>query len=61
MLKQNLKSREGKETVQANSLGKYKFCFSNEMSRVTSKVVVFTVELERTPEKAPPADMAEGK
>lgn len=47
MLHQEPKASSGKYTIEANKEGHYKYCFSNKMSTVTPKVVMFSVETAR--------------
>lgn len=47
LLHQEPKSTSGKYTIEANKSGQYKYCFSNRMSTVTPKVVMFSVETAR--------------
>lgn len=47
MIHQEPKSTSGKYTIEANKDGHYKYCFSNKMSTVTPKVVMFSIETAR--------------
>lgn len=47
MIHQESKASSGKYTIEANKDGPYKYCFSNKMSTVTPKVVMFTIETAR--------------
>lgn len=47
MIHQEPKASSGKYTIEANKDGPYKYCFSNKMSTVTPKVVMFTIETAR--------------
>lgn len=41
------KSTSGKYTIEANKDGLYKYCFSNKMSHVTPKILMFSIETAR--------------
>uniref|UniRef100_A0A6G1SG60 Transmembrane emp24 domain-containing protein n=1 Tax=Aceria tosichella TaxID=561515 RepID=A0A6G1SG60_9ACAR len=41
------KASSGKYTIEASKEGHYKYCFSNKMSTVTPKVVMFNIETAR--------------
>lgn len=43
----------GKYTFAAYETGIYKYCFSNQMSTVTPKVVMFTMEISDAPSGTP--------
>lgn len=47
LIHQEPKASSGKYTIEANIDGPYKYCFSNKMSTVTPKVVMFTIETAR--------------
>lgn len=47
MIHQEPKASSGKYTIEANKEGPYKYCFSNKMSTVTPKVVMFSIETAR--------------
>lgn len=47
LIHQEPKASSGKYTIEANKDGPYKYCFSNKMSTVTPKVVMFTIETAR--------------
>lgn len=47
MIHQEPKASSGKYTIEANRDGQYKYCFSNKMSTVTPKVVMFSIETAR--------------
>ena len=47
-------SREsnGKYTFAAHMDGEYRYCFSNKMSSMTTKIVMFNMELSESPAEA---------
>lgn len=47
MIHQEPKATSGKYTIEANKDGPYKYCFSNKMSTVSPKVVMFSIETAR--------------
>lgn len=47
MIHQEPKTSSGKYTIEADKDGPYKYCFSNKMSTVTPKVVMFSIETAR--------------
>lgn len=47
LIHQEPKASSGKYTIEANKDGHYKYCFSNKMSTVTPKVVMFSIETAR--------------
>eukprot|EP01135_Chromosphaera_perkinsii_P003901 Nk52_evm2s262 gene=Nk52_evmTU2s262 len=61
VVKEHFKSNEGKETLHATVAGKHKFCFSNEMSRVTEKTVLFSVVVDEDEQAAQSDNMSEAR
>lgn len=47
LIHQEQKTTSGKYTIEANKDGPYKYCFSNKMSTVTPKVLMFSIETAR--------------
>lgn len=47
IIHQESKASSNKYTIEANKDGPYKYCFSNKMSTVTPKVVMFSIETAR--------------
>ena len=47
MIHQEPKASSGKYTIEASKEGHYKYCFSNKMSTVTPKVVMFNIKTAR--------------
>lgn len=45
----------GKYTFAAHTTGIYTYCFSNKMSSITTKVVMFTMEIGEAPSGTPGA------
>lgn len=44
IIHQEPRASSGKYTIEANQNGAYKYCFSNKMSSVTPKLVMFSIE-----------------
>ena len=49
------KERQGDYVLTANTVGEYSFCFENDMSTLTEKLVDFDIMVESEPRREPPA------
>jgi hypothetical protein len=50
-----LRERQGDYVLTANTVGEYAFCFENDMSTLTEKLVDFDIMVESEPRREPPA------
>lgn len=53
------RERQGDYVLTANSVGEYAFCFENDMSTLTEKLVDFDVMVESEPRREAPARQAQ--
>jgi hypothetical protein len=49
------RERQGDFVLTANTVGEYTFCFENDMSTLTEKLVDFDIMVESEPRREPPA------
>ena len=49
------RERQGDYVLTANTVGEYSFCFENDMSTLTEKLVDFDIMVESEPRREPPA------
>ncbi|KAI0740418.1 emp24/gp25L/p24 family/GOLD-domain-containing protein [Earliella scabrosa] len=49
------RERQGDYVLTANTVGEYAFCFENDMSTLTEKLVDFDIMVESEPRRDPPA------
>ncbi|KAJ8086860.1 hypothetical protein PM082_005685 [Marasmius tenuissimus] len=49
------RERQGDYVLTANIVGEYAFCFENDMSTLTEKLVDFDIMVESEPRREPPA------
>ena len=49
------RERQGDYVLTANTPGEYAFCFENDMSTLTEKLVDFDIMVESEPRREPPA------
>ncbi|KAH9475369.1 putative membrane protein C17A5.08 [Psilocybe cubensis] len=49
------RERQGDYVLTANTVGEYAFCFENDMSTLTDKLVDFDIMVESEPRREPPA------
>lgn len=53
------RERQGDYVLTANTAGEYAFCFENDMSTLTEKLVDFDIMVESEPRREPPARSAQ--
>jgi len=53
------REKQGDYIFTANKVGEYSFCFENDMSTLTDKLVDFDIMVESEPRRAPPAKQAQ--
>ncbi|KZT01670.1 uncharacterized protein LAESUDRAFT_686321 [Laetiporus sulphureus 93-53] len=49
------RERQGDYVLTANTIGEYSFCFENDMSTLTEKLIDFDIMVESEPRREPPA------
>ncbi|TDL30054.1 hypothetical protein BD410DRAFT_817891 [Rickenella mellea] len=49
------RERQGDYVLTANTVGEYAFCFENDMSTLTEKLIDFDIMVESEPRREPPA------
>ncbi|EJF56955.1 emp24/gp25L/p24 family/GOLD-domain-containing protein [Dichomitus squalens] len=49
------RERQGDYVLTANTVGEYSFCFENDMSTLTEKLIDFDIMVESEPRREPPA------
>ena len=49
------RERQGDYVLTANHVGEYSFCFENDMSTLTEKLIDFDIMVESEPRREPPA------
>ncbi|KAJ4468887.1 emp24/gp25L/p24 family/GOLD-domain-containing protein [Lentinula aciculospora] len=49
------RERQGDYVFTANTVGEYSFCFENDMSTLTEKLIDFDIMVESEPRREPPA------
>ncbi|GBE85745.1 emp24/gp25L/p24 family/GOLD-domain-containing protein [Sparassis latifolia] len=49
------RERQGDYVLTANTVGEYAFCFENDMSTLTDKLIDFDIMVESEPRREPPA------
>lgn len=55
MILDGLRERQGDYVLTANHVGEYAFCFENDMSTLTEKLVDFDIMVESEPRREAPA------
>ena len=55
ILLDGVRERQGDYVLTANTVGEYAFCFENDMSTLTEKLVDFDIMVESEPRREPPA------
>ncbi|OSX62845.1 hypothetical protein POSPLADRAFT_1141787 [Postia placenta MAD-698-R-SB12] len=50
-----VRERQGDYVLTANTIGEYAFCFENDMSTLTEKLIDFDIMVESEPRREPPA------
>ncbi|KAH8105451.1 emp24/gp25L/p24 family/GOLD-domain-containing protein [Cristinia sonorae] len=50
-----IRERQGDYVLTANTVGEYAFCFENDMSTLTEKLLDFDITVESEPRRDPPA------
>ncbi|KAI0338167.1 hypothetical protein BDW22DRAFT_1338384 [Trametopsis cervina] len=53
------RERQGDYVLTANTIGEYSFCFENDMSTLTEKLIDFDIMVESEPRREPPARQAQ--
>jgi emp24/gp25L/p24 family/GOLD len=55
VLLDGLRERQGDYVLTANIVGEYSFCFENDMSTLTEKLIDFDIMVENEPRRDAPA------
>ena len=55
VLLDGVRERQGDYVLTANHIGEYSFCFENDMSTLTEKLIDFDIMVESEPRREPPA------
>ncbi|KAI0933329.1 hypothetical protein AcV7_004832 [Taiwanofungus camphoratus] len=55
VLLDGVRERQGDYVLTANTVGEYSFCFENDMSTLTEKLIDFDIMVESEPRREPPA------
>lgn len=56
VIQEGTRESNGKYSFSADTSGKYTYCFSNKMSTMTPKVVMFNMEIGQAPNRPPGAE-----